>query len=33
MMQLDAGLRRFGPRKTQMAHVVELLDEAYRAAD
>jgi glycolate oxidase iron-sulfur subunit len=33
MMQLDAGLRRFGPRKTQTAHVVELLDEAYRALD
>ena len=33
MMQLEAGLRRFGPRKTQMAHVVELLDEAYRALD
>ena len=33
MMQLDAGLRRFGPKKTQMAHVVELLDEAYRALD
>ncbi len=31
MMQLQAGLRRFGPKKTQMAHVVELLDEAYRA--
>ncbi len=33
MMQLQAGLRRFGPKKTQMAHVVELLDEAYRASD
>jgi glycolate oxidase iron-sulfur subunit len=30
MMQLQAGIRRFGPKKTQMAHVVELLDEAYR---
>ena len=33
MMQLEAGLRRFGPKKRQMAHVVELLDEAYRALD
>jgi glycolate oxidase iron-sulfur subunit len=33
MMQLQAGLRRFGPKKTQMAHVVELLDEAYCALD
>jgi glycolate dehydrogenase iron-sulfur subunit len=33
MMQLEAGLRRFGPKKTQMVHVVELLDEAYRALD
>jgi len=33
MMQLEAGLRRFGPKKTQVAHVVELLDEAYRALD
>ena len=33
MMQLQAGLRRFGPKKTQMAHVVELLDEAYRAVE
>jgi Fe-S oxidoreductase len=33
MMQLQAGLRRFGPKKTQMAHVIELLDEAYRALD
>jgi len=33
MMQLEAGLRRFGPRNTQTAHVVELLDEAYRALD
>ncbi len=33
MMQLEAGLRRFGPKKTQTAHVVELLDEAYRALD
>ncbi len=33
MMQLEAGLQRFGPRKTQMAHVVELLDEAYDALD
>ena len=33
MMQLQAGLRRFGPKKTQMAHVVELLDEAYRALE
>jgi glycolate oxidase iron-sulfur subunit len=33
MMQLEAGLRRFGPRKTQMAHVVELLDEAYRVLE
>jgi glycolate oxidase iron-sulfur subunit len=33
MLQLDAGLRRFGPKKAQMAHVVELLDEAYRALD
>jgi len=33
MMQLEAGLRRFGPRKTQTAHVIELLDEAYRAHD
>ncbi len=33
MMQLEAGLRRFGPRDAQVAHVVELLDEAYRALD
>ena len=33
MMQLEAGLRRYGPRGAQVAHVVELLDEAYRALD
>lgn len=33
MMQLEAGLRRFGPRNAHVAHVVELLDEAYRALD
>jgi glycolate oxidase iron-sulfur subunit len=30
-MQLEAGLRRYGPRGAQVAHVVELLDEAYNA--
>ncbi len=33
MIQLEAGLRRYGPRGAQVAHVVELLDEAYRALD
>jgi Fe-S oxidoreductase len=33
MMQLEAGLRRFGPKKTHVAHVIELLDEAYRAME
>jgi glycolate oxidase iron-sulfur subunit len=33
MLQLQAGLRRFGPKRTQVAHVVELLDEAYRSLD
>jgi hypothetical protein len=32
-MQLEAGLRRYGPRGPQVAHVVELLDEAYRRLD
>jgi glycolate oxidase iron-sulfur subunit len=36
MMQLEAGLRRYGPRGpnvAQVAHVVELLDEAYQRLD
>jgi len=33
MMQLQAGVRRFGPKGTQVAHVVELLDEAYLIGD
>lgn len=33
MMQLEAGLRRYGPKGAHVAHVVELLDEAYRALD
>ena len=33
MMQLEAGLRQFGPNLGQVAHVVELLDEAYRNLD
>jgi glycolate oxidase iron-sulfur subunit len=33
MVQLEAGLRRYGPRGAQVAHVVELLDEAYSALD